>query len=72
MIKPIDYDIIFDRMVKILAENGEDDFEGVSQTLADELTYNARINADTIFDFCEHYGCSVDYLLGRSDVYSVV
>lgn len=24
---------------------------------------------ETAFDFCEYYGCSVDYLLGRTDKY---
>ncbi|GEM_PF-3315867 len=72
MIKPIDYDVIFDRMVKILAENGEDGFEGVSEALAEEIKYSTNISVDVIFDFCEHYGCSADYLLGRSDTYGMI
>lgn len=71
-LKSIDYDVIFDRVCSVLRENEEDDLEGIADKIVNELVYKAEISVDCIFDFAERYGCSMDYLLGRSEVYSVV
>lgn len=71
-LKSIDYDVIFDRVCSVLRENEEDDLEGIADKIVNELVYKAEISVDRIFDFAERYGCSIDYLLGRSEVYSVI
>lgn len=65
----IDYDVIENRVLAVLEENGEKEITGVAGVLISHLEHIPLIDIDIVFDFCEHYGCSVDYVLGRSDKY---
>lgn len=69
--KSINYETILDRAFTVLEENNEDDLTGVADLLVNELTTKSEVSVDIIYDFAERYGCSIDYLLGRSDTYSV-
>ncbi len=65
----VNYNIIEERVLSVLEENGEKEIAGVAEYIINHLRLNPVIGIDVIFDFCERYGCSVDYLLGRTDKY---
>ena len=67
--KEIDYNVIEERIIEVLEENDEKDIKGVAEFLMHEIYHSVKIDIDIVFDFCERYGCSVDYLLGRTDKY---
>jgi hypothetical protein len=66
------YDVLEERVMTVLEENGEGTASGIAYALVDKLNRWSVIDIGIIYDFAEKYGCSIDYLLGRSDVYSVV
>jgi hypothetical protein len=66
------YDALEERVMTVLEENGEGTASGIAYVLVGRLNRYPVVDIDIIYDFAEHYGCSIDYLLGRSDVYSVV
>lgn len=68
-VKCIDYDVLQDRVLAVLEENDEKDIKGIAAVLISWFEYVPLIDIDIVFDFCECYGCSVDYLLGRTDNY---
>lgn len=66
--KRFDLTVLEDRVYEVLDENGEE-IDGVAMALLQENERSLYISIDIIFDFCEHYGCSIDYLVGRTDKY---
>lgn len=61
----IDYSKMLDRIDAIVAENGNEKSQIVCD-LIDEICYcSGGPDLETAFDFCEYYGCSLDYLVGR-------
>ena len=67
--KEIDYTIIEDRVLAVLEENGENDITGIADALIYQLGHSSEVSIDMLYDFAERYGCSVDYILGRTDKY---
>lgn len=67
--KNIDYKVVEERVLEVLEENGEKDITGVAEVLISRLECIPLLDVDIMYDFCEHYRCSVDYVLGRTDKY---
>lgn len=65
--KELDYKVLEDRIYSVLEENGETADEGIAYYLVDRLETSTQIDLESIFDFAERYGVSIDYLTGRTD-----
>lgn len=66
-----EYDTVkmLDRVDSIVKENGGERNK-VADDLIDEICYcTGGADLETAFNFCEYYGCSLDYLVGRTDKY---
>lgn len=65
----MDYEKMLDRIVGIVEESG-------SSKISADITNNIYcwncVGLEEAIEFCEYYGCSLDYLAGRSDVYSMI
>lgn len=62
--------IVRERIIKILEENGmeKEDINALLYTLCRaDMIYNGRIPMLKVIIFADKYGCTVDYLLGRTD-----
>ena len=63
-------DIVRERVIKILEENGmekEDTSASLYSLCRYDMIYNGRIPMLKVIIFADKYGCTVDYLLGRTD-----
>ena len=69
--KNLDYEIMIDRIFEVMEENEDKEILGVAQVLTDEIMKKGEIGADILYELAEYYGCSLDYLTGRSDTYSI-
>ena len=69
--KKLDYEIMIDRIFEVMDENRDWEITPVVQVLTDELMKKSEIGIDILYEFAEYYGCSLDYLTGRSDTYSI-
>ena len=67
----IDYNKMLSRIESIVEENGGERNK-IADDLIDQICYCNGAELETAYDFCEYYSCSLDYLVGRSDVYSVI
>lgn len=69
----IDYIKMLNRIDDIVTENdGEYSNESdIANELINAICYQTIMDFGVVYDFCEYYGCSLDYLVGRSDVYGV-
>lgn len=65
----IDYKRMLDRVDAIVKESGSSES---SAELTNEICYWNCASLKRVVAFCEEYGCSMDWLVGRSDVYSVI
>ena len=66
------YDILEERAMQVIEENGDGDLKiGVGKELISHIYNDATLSLEPLYRFAEHYGVSVDYLLGRSEVESV-
>ena len=61
-----------DRIRNVIEENGDGDRkEGVGYFFDNYVMRHASPGFDYLLDFAEHYGVSLDWLFGRTDVQSV-
>lgn len=65
--KELDYEVLEDRIYSVLEENGDTEDTGIAYHLLGRLDISTQIDLDTVFDFAEQYGVSIDYLTGRTD-----
>lgn len=67
--KNIDYKVVEERVLEVLEENGVKDITGIDEVFISNLERAPLIYIGIVFNFCERYGCSIDYVLGRTDRY---
>lgn len=58
-----------ERIGTIVKESGT---SAIAEKMVTEVRYGSYATLGTAVEFCEYYGCSLDYLVGRSDIYSVI
>lgn len=64
--------IFEDRVKQVIAENGEiGQKEGIGYFFDNYVERHSAPALDYLYDFAEHYGVSLDWLFGRTDVQSV-
>ena len=70
----IDYIKMLNRIDDIVTENDDkySNESDIANELINAICYQTITDLSVVYDFCEYYGCSLDYLVGRSDVYSVI
>ena len=66
------YAVLAERIAAVLTENGDADKAVKNGVSLFNQIRGGKVATDTLYNFAEYYGVSLDYLFGRTDVYSVI